>query len=68
MMTAVQNLCSNGNLAKVLIPLNCVQYNLTGNDCANYINIYLYNYAGLAQTQSLIWNIPTQGYSSCKFT
>ena len=57
--------CPNATINKPkMLPLNCIQHNLTGNECANYINIYLFNYAGLAQTQSTMFSdIPTQGYS-----
>ena len=60
-----RKLCSNLVIPKPpFLPLNCVQFNLTGRRCGNYINIYLRNYAGLSQTPSTVYDdIPTQGYS-----
>ena len=63
-VTSDRKTCSNLALPKApLLPLNCTHYNLTGQRCSNYINVYLRNYAGLSQTPSEIYDVPTQGYS-----
>ena len=58
------NSCANQTIPKpTFLSINCLQYNITGYECANYIGIYLFNYAGLSQSPTTKYEVPTQGYS-----
>ena len=45
-----------------MLPVDCLQYNISGYECRNYVGISIFSYAGFSQSGTSIYTIPSQGY------